>query len=84
MVKLNNNFDENDEGYQKLINAGKASLTNDTYSFTTNELISQVASNIPIISKNTIPELLVTCYGETTLENYLDYVIGTSNSYIDK
>ena len=74
----------NDNEYQTLINAGKASLTNDTYSFTTNELISRVASNIPIISKNTIPELLVTCYGEITLENYIDYVIGKSNSYIDK
>lgn len=74
----------NDNEYQTLINAGKASLTNDTYSFTTNELISKVASNIRIEYYNTIPELLVRCYGETTLENYIDYVIGKSNSYIDK
>ena len=74
----------NDNEYQTLINAGKASLTNDTYSFTTNELISRVASNIRRESYNTIPELLVRCYGETTLENYIDYVIGKSNSYIDK
>ena len=74
----------NDNEYQTLINAGKASLTNDTYLFTTNELISRVASNIPILPNITIPELLVRCYGETTLENYIDYVIGKSNSYIDK
>ena len=80
----NNNFDKNDKGYQKLINAGKASLTNDTYLFTTNELISRVASNIRRESYNTIPELLVRCYGETILENYIDYIIGKSNSYIDK
>ena len=73
-----------DDGYQTLINAGKANLTNDTYSFTTNELISRVASNIPRLPNITIPELLVRCYGETTLENYIDYIIGKSNSYIDK
>lgn len=79
-----NNPNKNDNGYQKLINAGMNSVSNNPQLFTTNELISRVASNIRLYTYNTIPELLVEYYDEQNPGMYLDYIVGNPNSYINK
>ena len=80
----NNNPNKNDNGYQKLINAGMNNVSNNPQLFTTNELISRVASNIRLYTYNTIPELLVEYYDEQNPGMYLDYIVGNPNSYINK
>ena len=70
----------NDEKYQKLINAGMEDTTNNQ-SYTTNELISEIASRIPLQDYNTIPELLIKCQNRITQGTYIDYIIvGYSNN----